>query len=204
MKPLTPQQKKAGWIIGAVLLTVHFAPGVIAAARRSFSPPPPARPLPVRPVAVAPPPPPAPDPAAVALFQATTQFAGIWTGSALDADQNRCSIRLEMRPSLDKPGAFSGYESRSCFPVSVLQGGKIRKDDIPTIIRETSPVSATMTGSVINGAMVFQIDNIVGARPGPCQLTGYSASPFGSGQIMAEWQEGSCPGGHMLLVKARG
>jgi hypothetical protein len=61
-----------------------------------------------------------------------------------------------------------------------------------------------MKGTITDGAMAFQIEKTVGARPGPCQLTGYSVSPFGTGQVMAEWQEGSCPGGHMLLVKARG
>lgn len=139
---------------------VHFVPNFIAILRQSFAhhaaaPVRPQAQLP-RPAQVVPPPP--PDPDAVALFQATTEFAGIWAGRALDSDQNMCQIRLEVRPAIDKPGFFSGYESRSCIPALPLKGGAIGPKDIPTIIKDASPVSATMIGSVISGDLVFRVD----------------------------------------------
>ena len=198
MQKLTDKQKKAGWIIAAVLLMVHFAPTFLTIVRQQFSHRAPARAVPVRPPAAA-----LPGPVVAPALPVTTEFLGIWTGSALTPTLETCQVRLEMRPAVDKPGFFSGFETRSCVPTGMLVGGRVEKD-VATLIRDASPISAIMTGSVINGDMVFQVEKTVGAQTGPCQLTGYSASPFGTGQLMAQWQEGSCPGGHMLLTRARG
>ncbi len=198
MQKLSDKQKKAGWIIAAVLLMIHFAPTFLGIVRQQFSPRAPVRAFPVRSPTT-----PHPAPVDAPAPPVTTQFLGVWTGSALTPTLETCQVRLEMRPDQDKPGFFSGFETRSCVPTGLLVGGRVEKD-VASLIRDASPVSATMTGSVINGDMVFQVEKTVGAQTGPCQLTGYSASPFGTGQLMAQWQEGSCPGGHMLLTRARG
>jgi hypothetical protein len=70
-------------------------------------------------------------------------------------------------------------------------------------IRQMEPVSAELTGSLENGAITFHVDKVIGIPWDGCTLTSYSITSFGSQQIAAQWQEGSCPGGQLILVRAQ-
>jgi hypothetical protein len=201
MKPLTNQQKKWAWIAGVILLTVHFAPNGINAVHHAFSSPPPAvlpKPSPAQ-VAPAPPPPP---PSREVI--AAGKYGGIWVGDALMPDQNRCSIRLEIRLSDEVPRKLKGYESKSCVPLLPLAGGRIGRGSIADVIRATSPVSAVMTGTAQESGIRFTVDQNIGTPGDGCTLSGFTITDFGLGQVQAEWQEGTCPSGRMLLRKVRG
>jgi hypothetical protein len=209
MKALTDKQKKIIWIVAAILIAVHFAPGFIAQLRQLRFPwqdqPAPAvlqKPSAGRVTPAPQPPPPPPSPEAVAA----TKYGGIWTGHALIAEtQDTCQIKIEIVPSDTHPGKLTGYESKSCFPTPVLKGGKIARDSIADLIRMTSPVSAVLTGTAApDGGLTFTVDKTMGTQPGACELTSFTITPFGQGQVQAQWQEGTCSSGQMQLTKAKG
>jgi hypothetical protein len=200
MKQLTDQQKKWAWIAGGA----HFAPNVINAAHRAFSRHAPT--VVLRPPAMQMvPPAPLPAPPLAPEIIAAGKYGGIWAGEALSPDQNRCSIRLEIRLSDDLPRKLKGYESKSCIPLQPLAGGKLQRGSIADILRATAPVSAVMTGTPQEGGIRFTVDQTIGTPGDGCVVSGFIITDFGMGLVQAEWQEGmTCPSGRMLLRKARG
>jgi len=202
MKQLTDKQKKIIAIVVAILAVIHFGPrylhmfiptdahadqGKTSAAHYAPIAPP-----------TAPLPPPSPEAVAAG------KYGGIWIGDELMPDQNRCKIQLEIRLSDDLPKKLKGYEQKSCMPLQPLAGGKLARGSIADVIRATSPVSAVMTGTAQDGGVSFTVDQTIGTTGDGCSLSGFSITDFGSGQVMAQWQEGTCPAGKMLLRKARG
>jgi hypothetical protein len=203
---LTDKQKKALWITAAVFAVIHFAPHILFFVRQAvFAPHAPAyaKPSPMRPMTQ-----PAaqsassPSPA-LALGTSASRFTGVWTGSQLLPSQDTCKERLEIRMSDDKPGFFAGSETRVCAPALFALPGRASQQKMPGIIRQMEPVSAELTGSMVDGAIKFHVDQVIGIPVDGCTLTGYSISAFGSQQIAAQWQEGSCPGGQLILVRAQ-
>jgi hypothetical protein len=66
--------------------------------------------------------------------------------------------------------------------------------------RQMTPASAIMTGTVENGDLVFTVDRTIGKLGDGCSLTGtFKVSTFGLGKVVAQWQEGDCEGGQLLL-----
>jgi hypothetical protein len=206
MEKLTDKQKKIAVIVVAVLLAIHFAPGFISNLRHAFAGPPPAVVQKPSPVILAPPPSPPPSPVAIAAGK----YGGIWGGSELMPDQNRCNLRLEIRLSDGTPRKLKGYESKSCIPVQPFAGGKgIRGQNIGDLMRETAPVSAVMTGTPVEGGINFTVDSLIGAPYDGCSLIGMTLIDFGQAQVQAQWQsqrspQAPCPDNRMLLRKARG
>jgi hypothetical protein len=204
MEKLTDKQKKYALIAGAALLAIHFAPGFINNLRHAFAPAAPAVVQQSSTVQTAPPPaPPSPEVIAAA------RYGGIWVGDELMLDQNRCSVRLEIRLSGDLPKKLRGYESKKCIPVQPFAGGKATHDSIADIMIHTAPVSAVLTGSAREGGISFTVDSTIGTPYDGCSLTGMTIIDFGQGQVQAQWQSQSspqapCPDNRMLLKKARG
>jgi len=202
---LTDKQKKALWITALVLAVIHFAPHIVFYARQAFAPHAPAytKPSPMRPMAqqagqsspsAAPAPP---------VSINASRFLGVWTGSQLLPSQDTCKERLEVRMSEDKPGFFTGSETRACSPALFALPGRVAQQKMPGIIRQMEPVSAELTGSMEGGAITFHVDKVIGIPWDGCTLTGYSISSFGQQQIAAQWQEGTCPPGQLILMRAQ-
>jgi len=208
---LTDKQKKTAWIVGAVILFVHFLPNIIGAVERTYfsfvhsAPAVVQKPSPVHVAPVMPPPPP-PSPEVMAVGK----YGGIWGGNALMPDQNRCTIKLEIRLSDELPKKLKGFESKTCIPVQPFAGGKgVRGQTMGDVMRETAPVSAVMTGSPVEGGVKFTVDSLIGAPYDGCSLVSMTLIDFGPGQAQVQWQSQSspqtpCPVGRMLLQKARG
>jgi hypothetical protein len=208
MMKLTDQQKKWIWIAAAVLITIHFGSRYLAMIHPVQEHAAVAKPSPLH--YASPPPavlpqtaPTPPSPAAID----PTQYLGVWVGSALmpDDEQETCKIRLELVRNANDSQKLTGYESKSCIPTPILQGGRVRKESIPQLIRETRPIEAVLTGSVEDGEIVFQVDKTISTSASRCgALRSFSLTPFGRAGVTAEWQEGSCPANEMNLTKARG
>jgi len=198
MKPLTDKQKKYLWIVAAVLAVIHFGPryitGFLPARSRTAQ----TRPSPIR---LAPVPPPPTDPAPSPEAAREAQYLGVWAGHSLMPDQTTCSISLRLVKSAEDPSKITGYESKQCMPTAALQGGRIAKESIPELIRTTAPVSAVLTGVTNKDGITFTVDKTLGEQPGDCGLSGFSVTGFGPGQLQAQWQEGKCDSGQMLLLK---
>ena len=200
MTQLTEKQKKIAWAIAALLICIHFAPrfwGVIhpAASHAEVGKPSAAHYIPQAP----PPPPPSPEAIAAA------KYTGVWVGSALMPDQSRCTIKLEVRVDDPLTKQLKGYESKTCIPSTLsFLGARPSPKTIHEAIVDTAPVSSVMTGRPQDGGLSFTVDQTIGAPPDGCQLSGFNITDFGLSQVMAQWQEGTCPTGKMLLKKARG
>ena len=204
MKQLTDKQKKIIAIVVAILAVIHFAPRIMTVINPAGTHAAPAKPSPIRLAPVMPAPaPPAPAPASPEAAAEGKYGGSVWTGSDLSSDQLRCSIKLEIRVSDDLPRKLKGYESKSCIPLQPLAGGRLKQGSIADIIRETAPVSAVMTGVPSEGGLSFTVDQTIGST-GPCTLTGFRIVDFGEGQVIAQWQEGTCSPGKMVLKKVRG
>jgi hypothetical protein len=209
MQPLTDKQKKGLWIIAGVLVFIHFfLPGIVNTVRHAFTPNAPAVVQKPSPAHAAPVPPPAPPPSPEVI--AAAKYGGVWAGDELMPDQNRCGLRLEIRLSDDVPKKLKGYESKTCIPVQPLAGGTgARGKRIGDLIRDTSPVSAVMTGTPTEEGITFTVDSVIGTPYDGCSLTSMTITDFGQGQVQAQWQSQSlpqtpCPDNKMLLRKARG
>lgn len=208
---LTDKQRKSLWIAAAVLAVIHFAPTILRQA------------LPARPVAALKPSPLRPSPApgrasptpegsvpdanAAAVTPADAQFSkllGIWTGSSIRPNLGICRLRLELRMSQDKPGAYAAYSTMACGPAPpIVATTQAQRSLVAGMVNEMRPVSAVATGSVVNGALEFQVGRNIGAAPDGCKPTAFTVSPFGASQIAAEWEEGSCQGGQMIMQRTQ-
>jgi hypothetical protein len=206
VKKLTPKQQKAAWIIGAALLVLHFLPAFVGSIRQQFSHSQHVQPVVSRPNVNAGPKP-LPNPV-LTPNPLAMQFVGIFQGQQLMPDLSNCKMTLEVRPAIARFGYYTGSEQMSCVPSPIFYRGALtaqRKAQLPNIIAQASPVSASMTGSLSGNAMVFHVDEVIGATPLHCGPNSYSISNFGSNQVMAQWLASPCDsGGHMILLRARG
>jgi len=202
MKPLTEKQKKYLWIAAGVLAAIHFAPGILMRARLAFTHPAVlAKPSPVRPaLQQAPPAPLAPE------IVAAARYGGVWMGDTITPDMNRCSLKLEIRLSDDKPAKLKGYASKSCVPLQGLtHRGPITNGIVQNMIDQSAPASVIMTGTPQENGISFTVDQAIGTEINGCSLNTLSITDFGQGQVAAQWQEtkqeSPCPPGKMMLRK---
>jgi hypothetical protein len=136
---------------------------------------------------------------------ASIRYGGIWEGDTLQPDGNRCAIHLEIRLNDDLPKKLKGYSTVRCMPLQTLARGPVSRGQDNEMVRDyAAPATAVMTAAPQSGGLTFTIDpNSVPASNG-CSITGFNLTDFGQGQVFADWQEGTCQPGRMLLRKTRG
>jgi hypothetical protein len=195
---VTEKQKKYIWIVVAVLVLIHFAPRILVAVKRTFSSPPPAVVQKFGPVQPAPPPAPSPAPPAVPAVdkQLMDYYSGVWTGHMLMPKGDTCDLRLELRVKPDEPAKLVGYETKTCVPFMMIQ-----HRNAAGLARDISPVSAVMIGTLDHDYIHFTIDQTMGTHLGDCPLSVFTTRVFGLGGLNAEWKEGTCNSGSLLLMK---
>ena len=199
MKQLTDKQKKYIGAAVAIVLFVHlfgaktvtFIRSTIAAHQTAPIP----KPSPLHPAVV---PAPATAPAQPQVNkQLMDYYSGIWTAHALPNQKgNACDFRLEMRVDPEQPDKIMGYLTKTCFPAVGVQ-----HRSAATLANDISPVSSIMIGTIDRDYIVFAIDQTDGTHPGDCPLTEFSTRVFGIGGLNAEWKDGTCESGSVLLTK---
>jgi hypothetical protein len=125
---------------------------------------------------------------------------GIWQGVGPLPGRDVCNLKLEMRRKTDEPSRISGFPVLVCAPILpgfVRRGKSSENFTLP----ELSPVSAVLSGIPQNGSIQFSVDKVIGTTGSGCALTSLTVTPFGTDQIAAQWQEGTCQGGRILLRK---
>lgn len=204
----TEKQRKYLWIAVAVIAAVHFLPGYIM----QFIPhraPEYAKPSPIR---IDPsttgrvsPLPQGAWPGTPSLVPADAPFAslmGVWNGSAVRPNNTFCRMRLELRRSPDKPGFYAAYSTTTCGPALPIHATTSAQRAVAGIaLKQMSPVSASFTGTAVNGALQFDVANNIGSAPDGCMPTALTVTPFGLSQILAAWKAGACQSEQMLLQK---
>lgn len=201
MKQLTDQQKKYLWIAAGVLICIHFLlPRFLNLIHPNAGHAAIARPSPAHYAqAPAPPPPLAPE------IAAANKYGGVWDGDTLQPDGDRCAVHLEIRLNDESPKKLKGYSTVRCMPLQTLARGPVSRGQANEMVRDyAQPASATMTASPRASGLIFTIDPSALPASNGCAITGFSLMDFGQGQVMAQWQEGTCQPGRILLRKTRG
>jgi hypothetical protein len=205
---LTDKQRKYLWIAVAVIAAVHFLPGYIMQFMPHRSPelakPSPMRIDPSAPGRVSS----LPQGASLgmpSIVPADAPFAGlmgVWNGSAVRPNNTFCRMRLELRRSPDKPGFYAAYSTTTCGPALPIHATTSAQRQVAAIaLKQMSPVSASFTGTAVNGALQFDVASNIGSAPDGCMPTSLTVTPFGLSQILAAWKAGTCQGEQMLLQK---
>jgi hypothetical protein len=205
----TTQKQRVWWIGGLSLAAFYFLPSSITHSSRAPSAAPPrvanaGKSKPTTPTV-----PPAGASGANGLAPAVADpsiaFAGLlgtWQGGGPLPGHGMCSLKFELRKKTDGPGQFSGYPLLICMPLipgSITHSGGNPQD---ALLAQYSPLSAVLTGTPVNGSLQFTVDKVIGKGASGCALSSFTLTPFGADQLAAEWQEGTCQGGQILLKRA--
>lgn len=138
-------------------------------------------------------------PAKFSPLTTLSNISGLWMGQDVLAGRGLCTRRLELREAPDTPGNYTGYSTLSCIrpPGLVSLQGERR---LPNQIRnQLKPTAIIMTGAPENGAILFHVDKTVVGINDDCATSAFTVTPFGTNKIAAQWQEGSCQGGQVIL-----
>jgi len=128
------------------------------------------------------------------------KLAGIWRGQAAIEGRGICGLRFELTPKT--PDTFSGYSSFTCSNIAPLMAEKNRKNQKVALLNRMDPEAAILSGTLADGAIHFLPDKNIGTDINGCSVSSFTLTPFGVNRLAAEWQAGSCHGGHMVLAKA--
>jgi len=70
-------------------------------------------------------------------------------------------------------------------------------------LNRMDPETSILSGTLAKTSVELTAEKTVGTDNNGCSTSSVSLSPFGKGQLAAEFKEGTCSGGHMILRKAR-
>ena len=141
-------------------------------------------------------------PQPTAAAPAPFPYPGVWAGGAALEGKGLCELRVELRDKQGASGQFTGYWSLACRGYRPLVNADRSKLGAGWINR-SNPEAAIFTGALQDGALQFKLDKVMATDSEGCAPTSLTITPFGAGQLASEWQEGTCPGGHMMLHKVR-
>lgn len=220
----TPKYRTQMWIAGIILAVLYFAPSIAGFVRQwmfyrqqtTFQTAPPVggiqdrrrrQGLPAVPGAPKPMPGAAgnpQDPSTVApgadpnTPTQSDNMLGTWQGIGPLPGNQMCTLKIEIRTNSQVPGSFSGFPVLICAP---FMPGFVRRGAAAqnTVLVPPSPVSAVLTGTAKDGSIEFTVEKTIGTTVSGCALTKLTITPFGTDQIAAQWAEGTCEGGQILL-----
>ncbi len=133
---------------------------------------------------------------------APSPYAGVWTGRTAIDGRGTCTLRLELA---DKPGEsnhFTGFSSMVCNNAGPLVGrGAMSRKALA--LNRMDPEAAILSGTLEKISVELKTEKTVGADSNGCSTSSLSLTPFGKGQLAAEFKESTCQGGHMILRKGR-
>jgi hypothetical protein len=133
---------------------------------------------------------------------APSPYAGIWTGRTAIDGRGTCTLHLELT---DKPGEsnhFTGFSSMVCNNAGPLVGrGAMSRKALA--LNRMDPEAAILSGTLEKTSVELTAEKTVGADSNGCSTSSLSLTPFGKGQLAAEFKESTCQGGHMILKKGR-
>ena len=125
-------------------------------------------------------------------------ISGIWVGRGVTKGRGLCSLRLELKQN--DPINYSAYSTFSCMAIDSLTNPK-DVNMMTNYLKNMDPDSAILTGTVGKGAIRFHADKTIGADNSGCAISDLIVTPFGASQVAAEWQEGTCPGGDVMMQR---
>ncbi len=127
-------------------------------------------------------------------------LSGNWRGRTAIPGRGICMLSIELHEN--EAAHFSGFSSLGCSNYAPLMSPEAR-NPAAAILNRLSPATAVLSGTMENGSIHFRVDKTIGASRNGCAATSFTLTPFGTNQLAAEWQEGTCQGGHVILQKVR-
>ena len=91
---------------------------------------------------------------------------------------------MELRDKVN-PGEYSGYLTLGCGNANPF-----------------APEAAIFSGTVQSGSVLFLSEKTVMTNADGCAFTSFIVTPFGSNEMSAEFHEGKCDGGRLILRKS--
>jgi hypothetical protein len=131
---------------------------------------------------------------------AASRLAGVWAGQQGENGMEFCRVQLEVRDKA--PGEVNGYLKVLCYPTGHYYQTHPKINPNDAFMKAMTPISAIMSGGVRDGGVAFHVDKSIGTSLDGCAITSFSVTPFGTDEVAAEWQKGTCPGGQMTLSRS--
>jgi len=122
---------------------------------------------------------------------------GMWQGEQAQANRDLCQMNLEMRDN--GAGGLTAYPRLNCVALMPYLPGPHKLDPASAAAKSMSTVSAVLTGTIKDGEVAFHVDKTIGATFDGCTLTSFTVTPFGKDEVAAEWQNGTCGRGQIML-----
>lgn len=144
---------------------------------------------------------PAPTSAAPTNGDPFSKLTGKWEGAGAQLDEGICRLDLQIRANVDQPGGYTGYSTMFCTPSTALIA-RMAKEHSTALTYTMIPTSEILSGTVVNGELRFHVDKNIGTPFNGCAITGLTLTPFGTSQIAAEWQRGSCRPGQIVMGRS--
>jgi len=130
------------------------------------------------------------------------KLPGVWHGRSAMEGLGLCDLRLELALKDGAPENVTGYSRFSCLPVPSLMARGDRAKAKPALLSRLSPDAAILSGRVgEDGAVRFEAQKNIGSDIHGCAVSSFTLTPFGAGQLAAEWKEPGCADGRMILEK---
>jgi len=211
---LTKEQRRFALGIGALLVALYIVPiaiGIAAKIVDTLHPNPRVassytKPSPATPMSSNSPYPPGSTFTGTPTIAPNDEYAkmiGVWQGTSVQPNRGICTLRVEIRMSNAVPDGYAGYSTMRCNPSFFTIDKDRRLPNSETLLAaQVEPVSAILSGMGANDAIQFHVDRNIGQYADGCKPTSFTISPFGLQQIAAQWQEGNCRSGDMILRRA--
>jgi hypothetical protein len=130
--------------------------------------------------------------------QPLENMAGVWGGRGQVPGRGLCDLRFEVKQN--DPLHYTGYSRFSCMPTQTITNPK-DANFINNMLNHINPDAAVLSGVTEKGSIHFHADKTIGTDINGCAVSDLTMTPFGKGVIAAEWQEGTCQGGQLLMTK---
>jgi hypothetical protein len=141
-------------------------------------------------------PPDTPTVAPVPVDPPLVNLSGVWEAHGQVPSRGMCDLRLELKQS--DPAHYSAFSRFSC--ISLVPPKEV---NAATMLPHMNPDAAILTGAVEKGSIHFHADKTIGTDINGCAVTELTVTPFGASAVAAEWQEGTCQGGNLLMTRQR-
>jgi hypothetical protein len=130
---------------------------------------------------------------------AVANLSGVWIGAGPLKSRGTCDLRLELKRG--DSDAYTGYSRFSCVNTQALLNPK--DTNVMAMMDRLKPDAAILTGGIEKGSTHLRAGKTIGTDINGCSVTEFTITPFGTGGAMAEWQEGTCEGGSLLMRKGQ-
>ncbi len=195
---MNPKTKKVLLICAAIIIGSYIARSFVTSYMRMVY----ARQEAIREAQKPKPAVPTPDPTEAAIVkeaEALGNLSGVWEGRG-STSRGMCNLRLELKQG--DPGRYTGHSRFSCVPVQSMLDAPKNANTMVNLMQNMNPDAAILTGTIEKGAIHLHTEKSIGADINGCSVSELTITPFGASGLVAEWKEGTCEGGNLMMQRA--